>query len=134
MFGSRELQSLSVNPLGLIADLVVSESSLQTSSPVADLITEKYVIPQVEEHMASYVHLLPKEDIVKVAKMLCEKRNYEIYDRLLHKAKFVADEQYSYADKMEVIKSVQQSSNNEFIKDKANKVKVFLIRNNLCED
>ena len=97
-------------------------------------IADEYVLPCVEEHLASYIHLLPKDKIILGAKNLISKRNYDINDRLLHKAKFVDNDQYSLSDKMTVIDLVKQSTNNEFLRTKADEIRIKLIRDTLGDD
>ncbi len=97
-------------------------------------IAAKYVLPCVEEHLASYIHLLPKNKIIPAAQILVDKHNYDINDRLLHKAKFVDNDQYSYADKMTVIKMVKDSTDNEFLQKKAEEIRIKLIRDSLGDD
>ena len=94
----------------------------------------KTVLPSVEEHLASYIHLLPKDSIIPYAKNLIYKHNPHINDRLLHKAKFVSNDQYSLSDKMEIIDMVKRNSRSEFIKQKADDVRVRLIRESLSDD
>lgn len=96
-------------------------------------IAEKYVLPETENHLASYVHLLPKDKIIPAAKKLIDKNNYTINDRLLHKIKFVKEEEYSFADKMEVLSLIEKVEQNPFLKDKLKYVRTYIIRNSLEE-
>ena len=97
-------------------------------------IAAKHVLPCVEEHLASYIHLLPKDKIIPAAKILVDKHNYDINDRLLHKAKFIDNDQYSYSDKMTVIAMVKESTDNEFLRKKADEIRIKLIRDTLGDD
>lgn len=94
----------------------------------------KSILPEVEEHLASYIHLLPKDEILPYAKILINKHNPHIEDRLLHKAKFVSNDQYSLSDKMEIIDLVRRNTRSDFVKQKADEVKVRLIRESLSDD
>ena len=96
-------------------------------------IAEKYVNKNAEEHLASYVHLLPKDKIQLEADKLISKNNYNINDRLLHKIKFVKDEEYSFSDKMEILNKLEKVETNNFIKSKINQVRTHIIRNSLEE-
>lgn len=96
---------------------------------------KKMVIPEVEEHLASYVHLLPKEHFSEEVDYLVRNGNYDTLDRLLHKVKFVTEEEgYSYGDKMEVINKVKKSTNDSFIQKKAEDIRIKLIRDSLGDD
>ncbi len=97
-------------------------------------IAAESVLPCVEEHLASYIHLLPKDKIIPGAKKLISKKDYNINDRLLHKTKFVDNNQYSFSDKMTVIDMVKQSTDNEFLRTKADKIRIKLIRDTLGDD
>lgn len=97
-------------------------------------VAKRTVMPEVEEHLASYVHLLPKERIVTEAKELSSKNNYHINDRLLHKIRFVPTEEYSFGDKMEVIADIQQKESDPFILKKAADTKIKVIRDSLSDE
>lgn len=97
-------------------------------------ISKRTVLPEVIEHLASYVHLLPKERILPEAKILIEKDNYKINDRLLHKIKYLASDEYSYGDKMEVISNIQKRNKDPFIDKKANETRIKVIRDSLGDD
>lgn len=47
-------------------------------------IAKKYVLPEVEEHLASYLHLLPNDRVMAEADELIAKKDYNVNDRLLH--------------------------------------------------
>lgn len=96
-------------------------------------IAEKYVLPDAEEHLASYIHLLPKDKIQPEADKLIAKNDYNINDRLLHKIKFVKDEEYSFSDKMEVLNKLDKVEKNDFLKSKIKMVRTQIIRNSLEE-
>ena len=94
-------------------------------------IAEKYALPETEEHLASYAHLLPKDKIMPAIDRLIAKNNYNINDRLLHKIKFVKDEDYSFGDKMTVLNKLEKVEKNDFLKTKLRDVKTKIIRNSL---
>lgn len=94
-------------------------------------IAKEFVLPEVREHLASYVHLLPKNRIQKEAKYLISQDNYDIYDRMLHKIKFVGSDQFSNSDKIEIIEKIKQNTDNEFILKKAEQIRIKLIRDSL---
>lgn len=96
-------------------------------------IAEKYVLPEVEEHLASYMHLLPNDKIMAEADKLIAKGDYNINDRLLHKIKFVKEDDYSFGDKMAVLGKLAKVEKNDFLKSKISAVRTQLIRNSLDE-
>ena len=98
------------------------------------MIAKKHVIPDMEAHLGSYVHLLPKNRIIEEADNLISKNRYDINDRLLHKIKFVHTDEYSFSDKMEVIKKIEEENKDSFIKDKAAQTRLKLIRDSLSDD
>ena len=65
------------------------------------------------------------------ADKLIAKGNYHINDRLLHKIKFVKDEEYSFGDKMEVLGKLDKVEKNDFLKSKISTVRTQIIRNQL---
>src|SRR5574344_1003173 len=97
-------------------------------------IAQKYVLPEVEEHLASYIHLLPKDKIILEADNLVAKHNYNINDRLLHKIKFVSEDQFSFSDKMAILDKVEKNSTDNFILNKTKSVRTKIIRDSLGDD
>ncbi len=136
------VQTVLLNEIPLIArnsrsedDLDVPKGEIKTS--IIDkyyTIARKYVSPEVEEHLASYIHLLPPQKIIPEAKRLIAKNKYEINDRLLHKIKFVKDEEFSFSKKMEIINLLEKVDLPEFLKKKTQEVRLFLIRSQLADD
>ena len=133
------VQTVLLNEIPLIArekvkvdDLDVPKGEIKT-----DVLREYYdlsrhlVMPEVEEHLASYIHLLPKNRIISEAKRLIQKDKYEINDRILHKIKFVKDDEFSFNNKMEILNIMEKHNTHEFIKKKLNEVKLYIIRNQL---
>jgi len=101
-------------------------------------LAQKYVLPEIEQHLASYIHLLPNKMIIPEAEKLISKQNYEINDRLLHKIKFVKDEEFSFGDKMAIIQRLEKETypnmpkeQADFLKEKTRMVKTYIIRNQL---
>ena len=105
-------------------------------------VVEKYydiakanVHPDVAEHLASYVHLLPSKRTVPEAKSLVDMDNYHISDRLLHKIRFISSDEYSFGDKMEVISYIQKNQKKyPFITKKAEETKIKVLRDSLSDD
>ena len=94
-------------------------------------IAKEYVLPEVEEHLASYVHLLPPKKILPEAERLIKKNKYEINDRILHKIKFVKDEEFSFSTKIEIINIMKKYVTDEFLLKKLEEVRIYIIRNQL---
>ena len=97
-------------------------------------IAREHVVDEIEPHLASYVHLLPKDKILPEAERLTAKNNYDINDRLLHKIKFVDADEYSFGDKMEIIGMIQKHDDHPFIQEKAKNTRIRLIRDSLGDD
>ena len=88
-------------------------------------IAKYLVLDETREHLASYVHLLPKNIMQKEADKLIAYNTHEINDRLLHKIKYepTDPEEYSFGDKMEIITKIQQNTQDPFIRQKSGEVK-----------
>jgi len=94
-------------------------------------MAQQYVCPEIEQHLASYIHLLPEENIIPEAKKLIAKNNYEINDRLLHKIKYVKDEEFNFYKKLEIIELLEKAGQTGYLKEKTQNVKIYIIRNQL---
>ena len=97
-------------------------------------LSQKYVLPSVENHLASYLHLLPDDKIIPEATRMVQRGDYATMDRMLHKAKFVDNEQYHFSDKKTIIELIQSHTKNEFLQKKAHDTLVYLIRQQQSED
>ena len=93
-------------------------------------IAKQYVLPETKEHLASYVHLLPKNQFREEVGKLINENDYAINDRLLHKIRFEplnvenssADE-YTYNERLEVLSKIQMTTKDPFIRKKAGLVR-----------
>ena len=101
-------------------------------------LAQTLVLPEVEQHLASYIHLLPHQSIIPEAEKLISRQSYEINDRLLHKIKFVKDEEFSFGDKMAIIQRLEKETypnlskeKADFLKEKTKQVRTYIIRNQL---
>ena len=97
-------------------------------------LAEKYVLPEVEEHLASFVHLLPKDKIEAEADKLIAKNDYHINDRLLHKMKYLKEEDFSTSEKMDILRKLEKAETpetDEFLAKKLIDVRTQVIRNSL---
>lgn len=97
-------------------------------------IAKRSVLPEVEEHLASYVHMLPRERVVPEAKNLISRKNYHINDRLLHKIKYISTDDYAFGDKLEIIGEIQKSEKDPFILKKAEDTRIRVIRDSLSDE
>lgn len=97
-------------------------------------IAKRTALPEVSEHLASYVHLLPRERIVPEAKDLISRKDYHMNDRLLHKIKYVSTDEYSFGDKMEILNELERSETDPFILKKTAETKVRVIRDSLSDE
>ena len=62
---------------------------------------------------------------------LIAKNDYNVNDRLLHKIKFVKEEDYSFGDKMAILNKLDKFEKNDFLKSKIFAVRTQIIRNSL---
>ena len=87
-------------------------------------IGKKYAIPESAEHLASLVHILPKELFEKEVDYLIGLNTHEIDDRLLHKIWYeeTSPENYSFDDKKYVLDKIQSTTGDMFILRKAQQV------------
>lgn len=97
-------------------------------------IAKRTALPEVSEHLASYVHLLPRERIVPEAKDLISRKDYHMNDRLLHKIKYVSTDEYSFGDKMEILNELERNETDPFILKKTAETKVRVIRDSLSDE
>ena len=91
----------------------------------------KYALPEVREHLASYIHLLPEDKILKKFNKLVELDDERIYERLLHKMRVVNEDQYPLDLKFKMLDKLENTVKDDFIKQDIQKTRVFLIRRNL---
>lgn len=94
-------------------------------------LAKALALPEAEEHLASYIHLLPKDLMFTEAEDLISKGKYRINDRILHKIRYVKDEDFAFSDKMEIIKMLEKADLPDFLKEKTKNVKVRIIRDQL---
>lgn len=115
--GSVQTQVVLLNEIPLLArakkkidDLDVPKGEINTEK-LYDFyrLAKKYVSPEAEQHLASYLHLLPDEYIIPEAKELIAKDKYKIDDRIMHKIKFVKDDEFPYSTKMDIIRLLKDA-------------------------
>lgn len=92
---------------------------------------EKHTLPEVREHLASYIHLLPEDKILKKFNKLIELDDERIYERLLHKMRVVNEDQYPLDLKFKMLDKLEKNIKDDFILQDVKKTRVFLIRRNL---
>ena len=77
-------------------------------------ISEKYALPESIEHLASFVHLLPREDFKEYYKKLADTDNEALLERLIYKFPFLPAKEYNYCV-FEVAKNVKDEELKENI-------------------
>ena len=96
-------------------------------------IAEKYALPDVREHLASYIHLLPEDKIMKKFDKLKELDDDRIYERLLHKMRVVKEDEYPLDLKFKMLDELENYVKDESVKKDIKNTRVLLIRRNLDE-
>lgn len=94
---------------------------------------EKYSLPEVREHLASYIHLLPEDKIMKKFHKLLKLDDERVYERLLHKMKVVKEDEYPLDLKFKMLNELENYVKNDFVQKEIQKTRVLLIRRNLDE-
>lgn len=94
-------------------------------------IAEKYALAVTKEHLASYVHLLPEDKIMKKFDKLLELYDDRVYERLLHKMKIVKEDEYPLNLKFAMLEKLNKHVDDPYIKKQIDETRVFLIRRNL---
>ena len=92
---------------------------------------KKYALPEVREHLASYIHLLPEDKILKKFNEIISFDDNRIYERLLHKMRIVNEDQYPLDLKFKILNALENNVKEDFLKQDIQKTRVFLIRKNL---
>lgn len=155
--GNIETQIVLLNEIPLLArakkkvdDLDVPKGEIN-SERLYDYykLAKRYVSPETEQHLASYLHLLPDKYIIPEAKELIAKSKYKIDDRIMHKIKFVKDEEFSFSTKMEILNLLKEAKMpglgserdmlelfteeelSSFLSNKLKEVRLYTIRNQL---
>jgi len=76
-------------------------------------IAEKYAKPDTIEHLASFLHLLPKENFRPYYRRLARIQNDDLHDRMIYKFSNVNREDYFF-----VLKQLARNVKNERLKEK----------------
>lgn len=95
------------------------------------LIAKKNAKGVAKEHLASYVHLLPKNRIMPEFNWLVNLHDNDVYDRLLHKMIIVLEDEYPLETKLKMLDILDQNVEDDFLKDKITKTRMTIIRRNL---
>lgn len=96
-------------------------------------IAKKYAIPESREHLASYVHLLPKENIIPEFNELIKIDDYNIYDRMLHKIRIVPEEEFPFDLKFEMLNTIEKAVKHPYLKEHTNEIRIYTIRKTLAD-
>lgn len=95
------------------------------------LIAKKNAKGEAVEHLASYVHLLPKNRIMPEFNWLVNLHDNDVYDRLLHKMIIVQEDEYPLDTKLKMLDILDENVEDDFLKNKINKTRMTIIRRNL---
>ncbi len=91
-------------------------------------IAEKHANILSIEHLASYVHLLPDEKIMKEFHKLVKREDDRVYERLLHKIRIVNEKEFPVNLKLEMINILKQHVKEPYLKQKTEETRIFVIR------
>ena len=134
-------QTILMNEIPLLSRIPVPETYDDMNIPKDQIfpqkvkafydIAKKYAIPQSREHLASYVHLLPKENIEEEFKYLINLDDYNVYDRLLHKIRIVPEDEFPFDLKFKMLDFIEKSVKHPFLKQHAQNIKILTVRKTL---
>ena len=136
-------QTILMNEIPLLARKPVPEAYDDMNVPKDQIIPEKikefydiakrYALPQSRDHLASYVHLLPDNNIEAEFKDLMALDDYNIYDRLLHKIRIVPEEEFPFDLKFKMLDSLEKSVKDPYLQRHTHDIKIQTIRKTLAD-
>ncbi len=97
-------------------------------------IADKYANNLSREHLASYVHLLPENQIMKEFNKLLALNDDRVYERLLHKMRIVKEEEFPSSLKLEMLSKLSKVVTTPYLKQRVADVRVFVIRSTLDDN
>lgn len=97
-------------------------------------IAAKHATPLSQEHLASYVHLLPEKDILKEFEKLIQTKDERVYERLIHKMRIVREDEFPMDIKFKMIDKLEKEIENPYLLKKLRETKTYIIRCNLDND
>ena len=134
-------QTILMNEIPLLARKTLPEAYDDMNVPKDQIIPDhlkefydmakRYALPEVKEHLASYVHLLPKENITKEFQDLIKLDDYNVYDRLLHKIRIVPKEEFPVDLKLDMLNSLEKVVKDPYLQKHTNEIKIKTIRDTL---
>ena len=134
-------QTILMNEIPLLARKPVPEAYDDMNVPKDQIIPEKveefykiakhYAIPQTREHLASYVHLLTRENIENEFKYLVELDDYNVYDRLLHKIRIVPEEEFPFDLKFKMLDTLEKVVKHPYLQRHTQEIKILTLRKTL---
>lgn len=97
-------------------------------------IAAKYTTPLAQEHLASYIHLLPEKDIMREFEKLIKTKDERVYERLIHKMRIVREDEFPMDIKFAMINKLEKEIKNPYLLKKLQETKTYIIRCNLDND
>lgn len=94
-------------------------------------IAKYHALPNTREHLASYVHLLPSDSIMDEFEELLTYKDYNTYDRLLHKIRVVPEEDFPFSIRLKMLDRLIEDIDNPYLHEKAKALKLATIRKTL---
>ncbi len=134
-------QTVLMNEIPLLARKPLPEAYDDMNIPKEQIVDKKikefydiaknYAISKSREHLASYVHLLPQENIMTEFNSLLKLDSYEVYSRLLHKIKTVPEFEFPFKLKFTMLDKLEGVVKDPYLQDKTKKVRIYTIRKEL---
>jgi hypothetical protein len=97
-------------------------------------IAAKHATPLAQEHLASYIHLLPEKDIMKEFEKLIKTKDDRVYERLIHKMRIVREDEFPIDIKFAMINRLAKEIENPYLLKKLQETRTYIIRCNLDND
>lgn len=94
-------------------------------------IAKKYATEESREHLASYIHLLPQADIMQEFQKLIDLKDYNIFDRLLHKIRTVPETEFPFDLKFKMLDKILESTNDPYLQKHGQELKIYTLRKTL---
>ena len=97
-------------------------------------MAQRYTTPLAQEHLASYVHLLPEKHILREFDKLIKTQDERVYERLIHKMRIVREDEFPMDIKFAMINKLEKVMKNPYLLQKLKETKTYIIRCNLDND
>lgn len=98
-------------------------------------IAEKHALAVSREHLASYVHLLPDDKIMKEFRKLVKMQDDRVYERLMHKIQIVNEEEFPDNLKFDMLRELRKAvQHNPYLKEKHARTMTMVCRSRQADD